>query len=119
MRQNKNINLIIKVLLIGGFFATPTYLFHPAGGQFSIVINGEPVTSPIVHFAAIPTFLVVLFFTAILTVLAFLGVGLFLFLAVLLFMISGIFIVAPYSWPVLVIILVMIVLMSVSDNKNV
>jgi len=119
MKRNRNINLIIKVLLIGSLLATLTYLFHPAGGQFSIMINGEPVADPIVHFAAIPTLLAVLFFTGILMVLAFLGAGLFIFLAALMFMMLGIFIVAPYSWPVLVIIILMIALMSFGDKKNV
>ena len=83
------------------------------------MINGEPVADPIVHFAAIPTLLAVLFFTGILMVLAFLGAGLFIFLAALMFMMLGIFIVAPYSWPVLVIIILMIALMSFGDKKNV
>ena len=119
MKQNRNIHLIIKVLLVGGLFATLTYLFHPAGGQFSVMINGEPVADPIVRFAAIPTLLAVLFFTGILTVLAFFGVGLFIFLAALMFMMLGFFVVAPYSWPVLLIIILMIALMSFGDKKNV
>ena len=119
MKRNRNIHLIIKVLLVGGLIATLTYLFHPAVGPFSIIINGEPVSDPIVHLTAIPVLLAVLFFTGILTVLAFLGVGLFMFLAALMFMMLGVFIVAPYSWPVLVIIILMIALMSFGDNKNV
>ena len=74
------------------------------------MINGEPVADPIVRLAAIPTLLAVLFFTGILTVLAFFGVGLFIFLAALMFMMLGVFIVAPYSWPVLLIIILMMTL---------
>ena len=119
MKRNRNIHLIVKILLVGGFFATLIYLFHPAGGQFSVMINGEPVADPIVHLAAIPTLLAVLFFTVTLMVIAFFGAGLFIFLAALMFMMLGVFIVAPYSWPVLVIIVVMIALMSFDNNKNV
>lgn len=117
MKRDRNIHLIIKVLLVGGLFATLIYLFHPAGGQFSVMINGEPVADPIVRLAAIPTLLAVLFFTGILTVLAFFGVGLFVFLAVLMFVLPGIFILAPYTWPVLVIVFITIVVMSLGNNK--
>lgn len=82
------------------------------------MINGEPVADPLVRFAAIPTILAVLLFTGILMVLVFLGVGLLMFLGALLFMMFGGFIVAPYSWPMLVIIVLMIALMSLGENKK-
>ena len=118
LKPNRNNHLIIKILLVGGFIASLIYFFHPEAGQFSVIINGEPVADPLVHFAAIPTLLAVLFFTGILMVLAFFGVGLLIFLGTLLFMIFGIFIVAPYFWPMLVIIFLMIALMSHGNNKT-
>lgn len=118
MQRNRNNHLIIRILLIGGLLASLIYLFHPEAGQFSVMINGEPVADPLVRFAAIPTILAVLFFIGILMVLAFIGVGLLMFLGALLFLLFGVFIVAPYSWPMLVIIFLMIALMSLGENKK-
>ncbi len=118
MQYNRNTHLIIKILLFGGFITTLIYLFHPEAGQFSLEINGEPVADPLIRFAAIPTLLTVLFFTGILMVLAFFGIGLLIFISVFLFMMLAVFIVAPYFWPVLVIIFFMIALMSFSNKKS-
>ena len=118
MKRNSSNHLLIKILLIGAFIATIIYLFHPAEGLFSVMINGEPIAEPIVHLAAIPILFTVLFFTGILLVLSFFGAGLLIFLGSLMFMILGVFIIAPYSWPMLAIIFLMIALMSFDDNQN-
>jgi hypothetical protein len=118
MQRNRNNYLIIKILLVGCFIVSLIYLFHPEAGQLSIVINGDPVADPLVRFAAIPALLAVLFFTCILIVLAFVGVGLLMFMGVILLMMLGVFFVAPYFWPMLVIIFLMITLMSLGNNKT-
>lgn len=118
MQRNRNTHLIVKILLVGVFIAGLIYIFHPEAEQFSIIINGEPVADPLVRFAAIPTILAVMFFTGILIVLAFLGVGMLMFLCALLFMMFGALIIAPYAWPMLVIIFLIIALISFGDNKT-
>jgi len=112
MKFNQNRPLLIRILLIGVVIAILIYLFHPAAGEFTIQLNGEPVISPLARFAAFPAFFVVLFFTAILMLFAFLGVGLLIFIGVLTFMMFGIFFIAPYSWPFLMVIFLIIVIMS-------
>ena len=119
MVMNKKTSLAVKVLLIGSLVAALIYLFHPAAGQFSIIINGEPVTNPIIQLAAFPTLLAILLFTGILTALAFFGIGVFMFLSVLIFMLLGIFMIAPYAWPVLTVIFITIVVMSFGNNKSI
>ena len=57
-------------------------------------------------------------FIGILMFLAFLGVGMFMFMAALVFIMLGVFMVAPYFWPVLVIIFLVIVLMSIGATKD-
>jgi len=112
MSQQRNNKLLLKVLVLGGFIASLVYFFHPGTEQFSLIINGEPVADPLTRFAVIPTFLTVMLFTSFLMVLAFVGVGVFIFLAAIVFSMLGIFIVAPYFWPVLVIISFIILFMS-------
>jgi len=118
MQQTPNTHLIIKILLVGGFATSLIYLFHPEAGQISLVINGEPVADPLIRFAVIPTILTALFFTSILMVLAFFGIGLLMFIGAFLFIMLVVFIVAPYFWPILVIIFLMIAIMSFSENKT-
>ena len=119
MQQKRNNKLITKVLIVGAVIAVLSYLFHPGIGQLSVTLNGEPVFEPLVRFAAVPTFLLIMLITGILTVLLFLGVGVFMFLLVLFLALAGIFIMAPYFWPVLVIILLMITLMTLgNDDKD-
>jgi len=57
-------------------------------------------------------------FTGILMLLAFLGIGMFMFMLALVFIMLGVFMVAPYFWPVLVIIFLVIVLMSIGATKD-
>jgi hypothetical protein len=118
MPQKPNKKLIAKVLIAGAIIAILSYLFHPDAGQLSVTLNGEPVAEPLLRFAAVPTFLLIMIITGVLMVLLFLGVGVFMFLFVLFVALIGIFIMAPYFWPVLVIILLMITLMTVGNNKN-
>jgi hypothetical protein len=119
MRQKHNKKLIVAALLIGAVIAILSYFFHPGDGQFNLMINGEAVTEPLARFAAGPTFLLIMIVTGALMVLLFLGFGLFMFLLVLLMAVIGIFILAPYFWPVLIIVLLMLTLITVgSGNKN-
>jgi hypothetical protein len=60
MEKKPNNKLIAKILFIGVFIAILSYLFHPEIGQLSVMMNGEPVAEPLVRFAAIPTFLVIM-----------------------------------------------------------
>jgi hypothetical protein len=118
MQQKQNKKLIITVLIVGAVIAILSYLFHPGVGQLSVMLNGEPVAEPLVRFAAVPTFLMVMIVTVVLIVLLFLGVGLFMFLIALFVAVVGIFIMAPYFWPVLVIVLLMAILMAVSNGNK-
>jgi hypothetical protein len=119
MQQKQNKKLIAKVLIVGAVIAVLSYLFHPGVGQLSIMLNGEPVAEPLVRFAAVPTFLFVMVITAVLMVILFLGAGLFIFLFAMFVALAGIFIMAPYFWPVLVIVLLTTLLLAVSNgNKN-
>ena len=112
MEHQGNSKLMTKVLIVGLVIAILSYLFHPDVGQFSIMMNGEPVADPLVRFAAIPTFLVIMLITGVLMVLLFLGVGVFIFMAATFIALLGIAVVVPFFWPILLIIFVIIVLMS-------
>jgi len=118
MAQQHNTHLILKILLIGGLVTTLIYLFHPGVGEFSLIINNEPVAEPLACFAAIPTLLIALLLMSVLMLLAFFGVGLFIFIAVLGFSMLGMFLVAPYFWPLLVVIFLIILLMSWTETKE-
>lgn len=102
--------------MLGGLIATLVYFFHPDVGQFSLVINGEPIANPIFQFAAIPAFLIVMLFTAVLMFLAFLGVGMFIFMAACIFIMLCILIIAPYFWPILLIIFLVILVISFGNK---
>lgn len=117
MQQRHDTKLIVKVLVVGAIIAILSYLFHPGVGQLSVTLNGEPVSEPLVRFAAVPTFLLVMMITGVLMVLLFLGVGMFMFLCAMFVALIGVFIMAPYFWPVLVVVLMMIALMTVG-NRN-
>ena len=119
MKWNTDTYLTIKVLLVGLIIAVLVYLLHPDTGQFSLIINGEPVANPFIKLAALPSLLVVLFFTVIITLAAFFGVGLYIFLFLLLFVFLSVFILAPYTWPVLIIIFITIIVVSLGNNKNI
>ena len=118
MQQKHNKKLIIKVLIIGAVIAILSYFFHPGAGQLSIMLNGEPVAEPLVRFAAGPTFLLIMMLTGVLTVLLFLGVGVFVFVFAMVVALMAIFIMAPYFWPVLIIVLLTITLMTVGNGHK-
>lgn len=118
MQQKRNKKLIVKVLIIGAIIAILSYLFHPSVGQFSVMFNGEPVAEPLVRFAAAPTFLLVIIFTGILILLLFLGVGVFMFLLAMFVVLIGLFIMAPYFWPVLIIVLLIAMLMAAGNGNS-
>jgi len=110
MKTQGNHKLITKVLIIGFLIAIGSYLFHPDVGQFSLMWNGEPIATPWLRFAALPTVLVIMLITGVLMVLLFLGVGVFLFMGSVFLALLGIFILVPFFWPVL---LMMFLLMAV------
>lgn len=116
--QTKNKHLILKTVILGGLMAVLIYWFHPGVGQFSLIINGEPVAEPLFRLAAIPAFLLVILFIGILTVLAMLGVGMFMFMTALAFSLLAILLIAPYFWPVMVMFCLIILIMSASSSKK-
>ena len=116
MEHQRNNKLITKVLIVGLVIAILSYLFHPDVGQFSIMMNGEPVADPLVRFAAIPTFLVIMLFTGVLMVLLFFGVGVFIFMAALFIAFVGLAVAEPFFWPILLIIFLIIALTSMNHN---
>ncbi|MDO9049801.1 MAG: hypothetical protein Q7U66_18980 [Methylobacter sp.] len=118
MQKKHNKKLIVKVLTVGAVIAILSYLFHPGVGQLSVMLNGEPVAEPLVRFAAGPTFLLIMIITGVLMVLLFLGVGVFMLLFAMFVALVGIFIMAPYFWPVLVIILLVITLITVGHGNK-
>jgi len=118
MQQKHDRKLIVKVLIVGAIIAILSYLFHPGVGQLSVMLNDEPVAEPLVRFAAVPTFLLVMMITGVLMVLLFLGVGVFMFLCAMFVALIGVFIMAPYFWPVLVVVVLMIVLMTIGNGNK-
>lgn len=119
MKPKPNHRLIFKVILIGALIALLSYLFHPGVGQFAVLFNGEPVAEPLVRFAALPSFLVILFLTSLLALLLFLGMGVMMFMGALLLTLALAALLVPYFWPMLVIIFLIIALTSVShDHKD-
>jgi hypothetical protein len=119
MEHQGNNKLMTKVLIVGLVIAILSYLFHPDVGQFSIMMNGAPVADPLVRFAAIPTFLVIMLITGVLIALAFLGVGVFIFMIATFIALLAIAIAVPFFWPILLIIFLIIALTSFSHKDKV
>jgi hypothetical protein len=71
---------------------------------------------PLIRLAALPTLIVALLFTVVLIILAFLGVG--MFIGGLGLILLGIFFLAPYFWPILVIITLIILVMSFGSTDK-
>lgn len=109
---------MVTVLVIGIVMAVLSYLFHPDVGQFSMTVNGEPIPEPFVRFAALPTALLIMLIAGILGLLLFFGVGLLMFFSALLFAILGVAIIAPFFWPVLVIIVLISALTAFGHDKK-
>jgi hypothetical protein len=83
------------------------------------MMNVQPVAEPLVRFAAIQTFLVIMFITGLLMILLFVGVGVFLFMAAIFVAFAGIAVVEPFFWPILLIIFLIIALTSLGrDDKH-
>ena len=80
------------------------------------MLNGEPIAEPLVRFAAGSTFLLIMIIAGVLMVLLFLGVG--MFLLAMFVGLMGVFIMAPYFWPVPAIILLVITLMTVGNGSK-
>jgi hypothetical protein len=118
MEYKRNKKLITKVLTVGAVIAVLSYLFHPEVGQLSVMVNGQPIPDPLVRFAAIPTFLVVMGFTLTLTILLFMGIGVFVFLSAIFVALVVCFVMASYFWPVLAIIFLIIALTSFSHEDK-
>jgi len=118
MFHKGNSKLITKVLIVGTIIAVLSYLFHPEVGRLSVFINGQPVTEPIVRIAAIPTFLLILGLAIFLTIMLLLGFGVFMFLGALFFALVVCIILAPYFWPVLVVIMLVISVLSISHDNT-
>ncbi len=118
MQQKRNKKPILKVLMVGTVIAVLSYLFHPGIGQLSVMLNGEPVAEPLVRFAAVPSFILIMIVTGMLMVLLFLGVGMLMFLFAIFVALIGVFIMAPYFWPVLVIVLLIVALMTVGNGRK-
>jgi hypothetical protein len=118
VEHKRNNKLMTKVLMVGLVIAILSYLFHPDIGQFSIMMNGEPVADPLVRFAAIPTLLVIMLITGVLMVLLFLGVGVFIFMAAIFLAFVGIGVAEPFFWPILLIIFLIVTLMSFSHTHK-
>ena len=115
--ENKAGKLLIKVFAVGMVIAILSYLFHPEVGQFSLMLNGSPVAEPLVRFAAIPSFLVIMLVTGVLMVLLFMGVGVFIFLIAIFMALLGIGFLVPFFWPILLIIFLIIMLTSFNHNN--
>jgi energy-converting hydrogenase Eha subunit A len=118
MERKRNIRLITKILAVGLVIAVLSYLFHPEVGQLSVMHNGQPIADPLLRFAAFPTFLVIMGLAAILTFMLFLGIGVFIFMGTLFVALMVSAVIAPYFWPVLLIIFLIIGLMSFSHEDK-
>ena len=117
MSTSPNSHLFIKTVFLGGLLAALVYLFHPGVGQFTLLINGQPVAEPLFRLAAIPASLIVMAFIVVLAILATLGVGIMLFMGTLGFGLLAVLLIAPYFWPVLMIFCLIILIMSSGEKS--
>lgn len=118
MKTHRNVATLIKIVLIGGLLVVLAYLFHPDSELFSVTINGQPVAEPLARVAAVPTILVVLLLTGVLILCAFIGAGVIVLVGMLFFAVLGIGFVAPFLWPLLIIVLVTVVLTSFANRHG-
>lgn len=116
--KNEKSTLILKIVLLGLLLALLAYAFHPVVGHLSLTINGQPVANPMARLAAVPVVLGILLLTGILAGLVILGAGTFLLLALALLGMAGIAVVAPYFWPVLIIVILVISLASLGGKER-
>jgi len=118
MSRPDNRHLLLKTLLLGSLLAGMVYFFHPEVGQFNLLINGQPVADPLYRLAAIPVLLSVAVLIGVLAALAIMGVGMLIFFTALGFALLGIFLVAPYSWPILLLFCLMMLAMSSNGSGS-
>lgn len=118
MRHEHNNKLIAKALVIGALIALLSVLFHPEMDALSLTINGQPISEPIAQLAVLPTFLLIMGLVVILTTLLFMGVGILLFFGVSIIALMACIMLAPYLWPMLLIIFLVIAVMSFSHSKK-
>jgi hypothetical protein len=116
--ERKKSELIVKIVLLGLLLALLAYVFHPDGGHVSLTINGEPVTDPLARIAAVPAFLAILLLTGLLAGLVILGMGTFLLIGFVLLGAVGIAIAVPTFWPVLLIVILAVSLMSLGGRDK-
>jgi hypothetical protein len=116
--ERKKSDLIVKIVLLGLLLALLAYVFHPDGGHVSLTINGEPVTDPLARIAAVPAFLAILLLTGLLAGLVILGMGTFLLIGFVLLGAVGIAIAVPTFWPVLLIVILAVSLMSLGGRDK-
>lgn len=110
--KTHNHPLITTVFVMGIIIALFSYLFHPDVGVLTLMVNGQPMDNAFIRFAAIPGALVILLICGILVALLLFGVGVMMFLAALFIGLLGVFLIAPFFWPFLVVIFVLFALMS-------
>lgn len=118
MSAQPNRHLFLKTVILGSLLAALVYLFHPGVGQFSLLINGQPVAEPLFRLAAIPALLLVMALIGVLAVLAMLGVGMLIFMGAVGFALLGLLIIAPYFWPVLLLFCLLILVMSSGNGDS-
>ncbi len=108
----------IRLLIISLALCGLIYLFHPAAGQFNLIINGQPIAEPLAHFALLPIFLGILVFTGFLMLLSFLGAGLILFILTIGFFLGGLFFMLPFAWPFLAFLFLIYLLILPLDSSD-
>ena len=116
--DRKKSGLILKIVLLGLLLALLVYVFHPDGGHVSLTINGEPVTDPLARIAAVPAFLAILLLTGLLAGLVILGAGTFLLIGFVLLGAAGIALAVPTFWPVLIIVILAVSLVSLGGSEK-
>jgi hypothetical protein len=116
--EKRRSRLIVKIILLGVLLALLAYVFHPGSGHLSVMINGQPVADPLARIAAGPLFLGILLLTGILAALVILGVGTFMVIVLALLAVAGVAMAAPYFWPVLVIVILVVSLASLASREE-
>jgi len=112
MQRQHNRHLLVKTLLLGSVFAGLVYFFHPEVGRVSLLVDSQPVADPLFRLAALPILLLVIGLIGVLALIALFDVGMMIFFAVLGFSAIGVFLLAPYSWPILLLFCLMLLAMS-------
>ncbi|WAR44349.1 immunoglobulin domain-containing family protein [Methylomonas rapida] len=107
-----------KIIALGCLLAALLYGFHPEVGQFTLLINGQPITNPVFRLAAGPALFVTLLFVAGLSALALLGMGMMIFLGFVGLVFLALIFIAPYFGPVLLLFCLIIAILSAGGTKE-